>query len=87
MFDDSDLVLVMDAANRTGVLRLARTAVDTDKVHYLRSFDPDLAHIDPSGPERHLLEVPDPWQQPRRAFEQVLAMVERSVDGLLDLRA
>ena len=84
MFDEADLVLVMDESNRTNVLRLARDTQDAAKVRYLRSFDPDLAHVDELGPQRHELVVPDPWERPRAEFEIVLTMIERSVDGLLD---
>lgn len=83
MFDEADLVLVMDESNASNVLRLARHDIDVAKVRYLRSYDPDLAHIDPSGPQRGALVVPDPWGRPRAEFEAVLAMIERSVDGLL----
>lgn len=79
-FDTADLVLVMDAANRRDVLRLSRGPQDAGKVALLRSYDPTLAELDSDDPR---LEVPDPWGGSRSDFEEVLTMVERSVDGLL----
>jgi len=83
MFDEFDLILVMDQSNFTNVNALARNHEDVAKIRYLRSFDPNLKvdQIDPSAGA--LLEVPDPWEQPREEFEEVLKMIEQSVDGLL----
>lgn len=69
---DSDLVLVMDRSNLRNVLAMA-TDDQHAKIHLLRSFDV-LADHD---------EVPDPYGMADGAFEEVLAMVERAVDGLL----
>lgn len=68
----ADLVLVMDSSNHSNVLALAGS-VQQSKVFYLRAFD---LHDDE-------LEVPDPYGFGDDAFERVLEMVERSVDGLL----
>jgi protein-tyrosine phosphatase len=83
MFDEYDLILVMDHSNYADVTAQATDAAQIDKVRFLRSFDPDLADIDVHGPDADRLTVPDPWNLPRSEFEAVLAMVERSVDGLL----
>jgi protein-tyrosine phosphatase len=69
----SDLVLVMDSSNHANVLEIAKP-LDHRKVYFLRDFDP-LAED---------LEVPDPYGLGDHAFETVLEMVERSVDGLLN---
>lgn len=84
MFAQTDLVLVMDESNLTAVRRLAATPEDAAKIRYLRSYDPQVAAVDPQGPQRHRLEVPDPWGGPRSDYQAVLEMVERSVEGLLD---
>lgn len=69
----SDLVLVMDSSNHANVVEIAE-ANDQRKIFYLRDFDP-LAE------DR---EVPDPYGLADEAFESVLEMVERSIDGLLN---
>ena len=71
----SDLVLVMDRSNYTNVLNLTDDAELHNKVHFLRDFDYTIAG------DR---EVPDPYSLPDRAFEEVLAMVERATDGLVE---
>lgn len=83
MFDEFDLILVMDESNHANVSALARHETDAKKIKYLRSFDPDLQHIDPESREVEKLVVPDPWEQPREDFEVVLAMIEQAVVGLL----
>lgn len=82
-FHVHDLILVMDSSNYHNVISLAKTEEDRSKVYYLRSFDPDLKHIDPHSSEYFKLEVPDPYNQSDEAYESTLAMVERAVDGLL----
>jgi protein-tyrosine phosphatase len=72
-FKEVDLILVMDRQNYADVCALAQAEADLAKVALLRSFDP---HADSD-------EVPDPWGNPISAYEQVLAMVERAVTGLL----
>ncbi len=70
----SDLILVMDRSNYRNVLALTEDTQLHSKVHFLRDFDYTIAG------ER---EVPDPYSLPDSAFQEVLAMVECSVDGLL----
>jgi protein-tyrosine phosphatase len=70
----SDLILVMDRSNHRNVLALTGDEELHKKVHFLRDFDYTIAG------ER---EVPDPYSLPDSAFEEVLAMVERAIDGLL----
>lgn len=70
----SDLILVMDRSNHRNVLALTEDPELHNKVHFLRDFDYTTAG------ER---EVPDPYSLPDSAFQEVLAMVERAVDGLL----
>jgi protein-tyrosine phosphatase len=70
----SDLILVMDRSNHRNVLALTEDKELHKKVHFLRDFDYTIAG------DR---EVPDPYSLPDSAFEEVLAMVERAIDGLL----
>lgn len=74
-FESSDLILVMDYSNRAHVLQLTDDAELHKKVHYLRDFDYSTVG------ER---EIPDPYSLPDEAFEEVLAMVERATDGLIE---
>lgn len=71
----SDLILVMDRSNHRNVLALTQDSALHSKVHFLRDFDYTIA----GEPE-----VPDPYSLPDSAFEEVLGMVERAVDGLLE---
>jgi protein-tyrosine phosphatase len=72
-FDEVDLILAMDLSNQENILKLARTEADRAKVAMLRSFDPAADS----------LEVPDPWGNELEAYQEVLAMVEAAVSGLL----
>ena len=72
--EKSDLILVMDRSNHRNVLALTEDTNLHSKVHFLRDFDYTIAG------DR---EVPDPYSLPDSAFEEVLGMVERAVDGLL----
>ena len=73
-FDEIDLILAMDESNLTNILKMAQSDEHRAKVALLRSFDP----------EADSQEVPDPWGNPIESYQEVLAMVERSVNGLLD---
>jgi len=70
----SDLILVMDRSNHRNVLALTEDKELHSKVHFLRDFDYTITG------ER---EVPDPYSLPDSAFQEVLEMVERAIDGLL----
>lgn len=63
-----DLVLVMDGAN------LADVGGRQGRVGMFRDFDPE----DPGG------EVPDPYYGGDDGFEEVLAMVERTSDAVVE---
>lgn len=71
----ADLVLVMDNHNHQEVSKFVTSDDEEQKIYYLREFDP-------SKPES--LEVPDPYSHPDSAFEEVLSMVERATDGLIE---
>ncbi len=69
---EADLLLAADE----GHLDFLRSRVDDpSRVRLLRSFDPSA----PDG-----AEVPDPYYGGDDGFEDVLAMIERTVPGLLD---
>ena len=72
-FDEVDLILAMDLNNQENILALARSDEDRSKVAMFRSFDPKADSI----------EVPDPWGSAIDAYQEVLAMVEAAVSGLL----
>jgi low molecular weight protein-tyrosine phosphatase len=76
-FDAFDLLVVMDASNRSDVERLAPDDAARAKVVALREFDP-LAS------EAGDLDVPDPYYGGDGGFEDVLDVVERACRGLLD---
>jgi protein-tyrosine phosphatase len=80
---DREMVLAMDRENLTHLLSMA-TPEQARRIHLFRSFDPDLAHVDPLGEDGHLLEVPDPYYGGDEGFLEVLDMLERAADGLLN---
>ena len=82
-FAEQDLILAMDLTNRAMILNAAQSEEERAKVFMLRQFDPELSSIDPTSRSGELLQVPDPWGETIDSFENVLAMVERAVDGLI----
>jgi len=71
-FDGFDLLIAMDSQNRDDLLALARTDEDRGKVRLLRSYaDGDL-------------DVPDPYYGGEDGFAQVVEVVERSCEALLE---
>ena len=78
-FTDRDLIVAMDNKNLQSLRWLAPDGM-ASKLVRLRSFDPASRGGD--------LDVPDPYYDGPRGFEEVLAMVEAACDGLIDhLRA
>lgn len=73
---DHDLILVMDASNRSDVLAVL-PADRHDRVRLFRSYDPEVG----TGP---VPDVPDPWYGGPDGFLDVLAMVERTCAVLVD---
>ncbi|KAA1422102.1 low molecular weight phosphotyrosine protein phosphatase [Nocardioides humilatus] len=75
--DDCDLLLAMDRANLRDLRALgakAGSVVDPERVRLFRDFDP----LEPGT------EVPDPYYGGDAGFRDVLAMVERTSDALID---
>ncbi len=74
---DHDLVLVMDRSNLDDVLAVL-PADRHDRVRLFRTYDPEV----PSGSP--VPDVPDPWYGGPEGFLDVLALVERTSEVLLD---
>ncbi len=74
-FQEHDLVLVMDQLNARDVRAMARDASDEVRIMMFRTFDPAVDET---------LDVPDPWYSGDDSFAEVLAMVERTCDALVD---
>lgn len=75
-FDRFDLIVVMDRQNLRDVRALAPNESAASKVRMFRSFDPEA---DPDD-----LDVPDPYYGGPDGFSQVIGMVRRAAEGLLD---
>jgi protein-tyrosine phosphatase len=76
-FQKYDLILAMDADNRSELLSFSGLEpVHAAKVKLLREFDPE-ANGD--------LDVPDPYYGGPDGFEEVYGMVERAARGLLEV--
>jgi protein-tyrosine phosphatase len=63
----------MDSFNFSEVQKIA-SIEDQKKIFYLRSFDQDASELD----------VPDPYGSTDQAFKEVLEMIERATDGLIN---
>lgn len=74
-FEYFDLVIAMDRGNVDALHEVAVDAPHRDKVHLLRSFDPDA-----DGD----LEVPDPYYGGPSGFADVFDQVDAACRGLLD---
>ena len=76
-FEDFDLILAMDRQNLEDMRSLAPHADAEGRLGLLREYDPAAAEVGE-------LEVPDPYFGGEQGFEDVLDMVERACDGLLE---
>jgi len=68
---DADLLVALDSGHAQS---LRRVVDEPDRIRLLRSFDPE------AGDD---LDVPDPYYGDSRGFDEVLAMVEAAMPGLL----
>lgn len=82
MFEQQDLLIVMDNSNYKNIVELSETSKHHEKIFYLRQFDPALRDLIPEQ-DYMKLEVPDPYYEPISAFQEVLVMVEAAVAGLI----
>ena len=71
---ECDLLLAMDRQNLRDLHDLAGDDLDPDRVRLFGDFDP----VEPGA------EVPDPYYGGADGFSDVLAMVERTADALVD---
>ncbi len=67
-FDNFDLIYVMDNSNKRNVLKLARNEKDKAKVYLI------LNEIFPN----ENVDVPDPYHDSERGFENVYAMLDKA---------
>ena len=73
--DRFDLIVAMDASNRSHLLSMARTREQRAKIRMLREFDPQ------GGKNA---AVPDPYYGGVDGFERTYDIVERSTQKLLE---
>jgi protein-tyrosine phosphatase len=74
-YAENDLLLAMDASNYADMSEQAPTVEQLGQLRMFREFDPEASEGDN--------EVPDPWYGRDEGFRQVLAMIERTADGLV----
>jgi protein-tyrosine phosphatase len=76
-FEAFDLILAMDSSNHADLRALAPDDDARERVRLLREYDPEaVANGD--------LDVPDPYYGADDGFEEVLDIVTRACEGLLD---
>lgn len=75
-FAEHDLLLAMDASNHADMAAQSPTVADASRVRMFRGFDPEASE----GND----QVPDPWFGGGDGFAEVLAMIERTTDGLVE---
>ena len=75
-YAENDLLLAMDHSNRADMIALSPTVAQEAQVRMFREFDPEASEGDD--------EVPDPWYGGSDGFRDVLAMIERTTDELVD---
>lgn len=76
-FDDYDLILAMDRSNYDDLRALAPDDERRERVRLLREHDPEAVATGD-------LEVPDPYYGAADGFDEVLDLVTRACEGLLD---
>lgn len=80
-FADIDLVLAMDEANYVDLADLIRQGGIATDLTMIRSFDPRLARLAAPHPD---LDVPDPYYGGPGGFTDVLGLIERAADGVVE---
>ncbi|GAB3446847.1 low molecular weight protein-tyrosine-phosphatase [Actinophytocola sediminis] len=79
----ADLLLAMDAGHEAALRDLLAHQGDAeDRIRMFRSFDP-AANGDIDGDLDGDLDVPDPYYGQGNGFDEVLAMIEAAMPGLL----
>ena len=79
--DGIDLLLAMDQANYRDLEAMLPEDGSGPELRMFRSYDPDLADLPEPHPQ---LAVPDPYFGDQDGFEEVLHMIEKAADGLVD---
>lgn len=79
--DGIDLLLAMDEANYRDLAAMRASATSQPDLRMMRSFDPELGHLLEPHPD---LDVPDPYFGDQAGFEEVLRMIEKAADGVVD---
>lgn len=77
-YDRLDLVLAVDRDSLAAVTKTAPDEPARNRVQLFRSYDPDT----PAGRD---LDIPDPYFGTEEDFVEVLTLLERASDGLLDV--
>ena len=75
-YAEHDLLLAMDHSNFADMVDQAPTVAQQAQVRMFREFDPLATEGDD--------EVPDPWYGGADGFRDVLAMIERTTDALVE---
>jgi protein-tyrosine phosphatase len=76
-FESYDLILAMDRSNHDDLLALAPDEDARERVRLLREYDPEAVAAGE-------LEVPDPYYGGDDGFEDVLDLVRRACEGLIE---
>ena len=79
--DDIDLLLAMDEANYRDLQRMLPADGSGPELRMMRSYDPALAALPEPSTD---LAVPDPYYGGPEGFVEVLQMIEKAADGLVD---
>ncbi len=72
-FDNFDFIFVMDASNKTNVLKLARNDADRKKVRLFLDLTDEFKSKD----------VPDPWFGGDEGFVEVFEMLDKACENFL----
>ncbi|WP_375001603.1 low molecular weight protein-tyrosine-phosphatase [Aeromicrobium sp. CTD01-1L150] len=75
-YAEHDLLLAMDSSNHADMADLAPSVQTQEQLRMFRSFDPEAREGDD--------EVPDPYHGGDEGFRDVLAMVERTADAIVE---
>jgi protein-tyrosine phosphatase len=76
-FESYDLILAMDRSNHDDLLALAPGEEARERIRLLREYDPEAVAAGD-------LEVPDPYYGAGDGFEDVLDLVTRACQGLIE---
>ena len=75
----ADLVLALDLPHERALRGLAETERDAEKIHLLREFDPEAAHL-----KHRSLGIYDPWYGSERDFVYTTDLIDAAARGLIN---